>query len=320
MREKGIFRVVVAVLVLPLLFGVASAEAKKKHKKPKSAPVTVVTNTQSTSTENQKLTLTATCPPGLIAVGGGVTALPSFTVTTLNGIYVVYESRRSGENAWQASVLRENGGPELPVTTSVDCRTPKLAKKTTKKRGTSAKKKKAKKLRITEVTATGSAPAGSGGQIGSATATCPPKTVALGGGFSSSPAPDESSGSIPLFFESDRNTPTTWISSFANLGTTARELTSYAYCAAGLNVIETSGGTTLPGTATGVSVGQGTAIASACPTGRSMLGGGFHNSTPGTAGSIPILDKTAPVSGAWQVGAWNLSLTGGTLGATGYCA
>jgi hypothetical protein len=320
MREKGICRVAVALLLLPLLLGVASADAKKKHKKPKSPPVTVVENTQSTSGDNQLLTVTATCPAGKIAVGGGVTALPNFTTTAIDGLYVIYESRRSGENAWQASAIRETAGPTLPMTTSVDCRTPKLAGKSAKKRAASAKKKKKAKLRITEVTAIGSAAGVSGGPVGSATATCPTGTVALGGGFSSSPAPDEASGSFPVFFESYRNTPTTWISSFANIGPSAHDVTSYAYCAAGLRVAETSGSATLPASASGGPIGQATAVAPPCPKGRSMLGGGFHNSTPTVSGSVPFLDKSAPVGGTWQVGGWNLSMVPGTLGASGYCA
>jgi hypothetical protein len=51
-----------------------------------------------------------------------------------------------------------------------------------------------------------------------------------------------------------------------------------------------------------------------------MLGGGFHNSTPTVGGSVPFLDKSAPVGGTWQVGGWNLSMVPGTLGASGYCA
>src|SRR4051794_41203006 len=74
MREKGIFRVVVALLLLPLLLGVATADAKKKKKRPKSSPVTVVSATKSTSADGELATVVATCPAGKIAVGGGFTS------------------------------------------------------------------------------------------------------------------------------------------------------------------------------------------------------------------------------------------------------
>jgi hypothetical protein len=321
MNPRRVGGIVVIGALLPMLLGASPADAKKKKKKPKSPPVTVVTNTQTTSTDNQQLTVTATCPAGKIAVGGGITALPSFTGTTLNGLHIIYESRRLGTNAWQGSVVRDDGGgpgPALPVTTSVDCRTPKLATKKAGKAGTDSKKKKVKKLKITEATATGTAPPDSEAPI-AATATCPPKTLALGGGFSSSPTPDLSASAFPLFFASYRNTPTTWLSAFINAGSVVRTATSYAYCAAGLKLAETSGSAALPGSSV-TSVGQAIAIAPACTKGRSLLGGGFNNSQPTDPGPAPFLDSTAALSRTWQVGAWNLSLDPGTLGATGYCA
>src|SRR3954452_20939354 len=138
MREKGIFRVVVAVLVLPLLFGVASAEAKKKHKKPKSPPVTVVSASKSTSSDSEQVSVTASCPAGLIAVGGGFLSPAAFDSGSPTDLNLVYESRRISDTSWQVSAVREASGgpgPDLPLTASADCRSRALpAKKSGKRR------------------------------------------------------------------------------------------------------------------------------------------------------------------------------------------
>jgi hypothetical protein len=181
MREKGIFRLVVGLLVVPLLLGVATADAKKKHKKPKSPPVTVVSAAKSTSADGELATVVATCPAGKIAVGGGFESPLVISGTALTDLYIVYESRRVGDNAWQVSGGREHSGgtaPSIPLTAIADCRSTTLSAKKPKK-ASAAKKKKRKVLRVTEVSSTGT-PAATA-QESTASATCPAGTQAIGG-------------------------------------------------------------------------------------------------------------------------------------------
>src|SRR3954451_18801165 len=320
MREKGICRVAVAMLLLPLLLGVASADAKKKHKKSKSPPVTVVSAALPTSGDNDQGTVTATCPTGLIAVGGGFLTPSVFGRGSPTDINIPYESRRSGESAWQVSAVREdtNGpGPALPVTASVDCRSRTLAIK--KATGTkAAKKKKKKKLAITEVSSSSTA-AGSSGSQGTATATCPAGRQALGGGFSSSPLPRLSDPlAYPFFWGDYRNSPTSWLAAMSNVGTTARTVTSYAYCATGLKIAETSADAALPASAGSVS--SAIALTPPCSKGRALLGGGFSNPPITTGSAVAILTGSSSTNGTWQVEAFNFSTHAGTLGSRGYCA
>lgn len=304
------------ILFIGLLLLAASPAQAKKKKKPKSPPVTVVSNTQTTTTNNQQLTVTASCPPGLLAVGGGFAAPPSLTGTSLNGIYFVYESRRAGDSAWQASAVRGQSGPSLPLTTYADCRSAKLSTKKKGKKATAAKKRKKRKLAITEASASGSAE-----QFGQATATaiCPPGTQVLGGGFSTAPNP--TSSGVPLLEQTYRTAPGSWTSAIANSSMVTRSVTSYAYCAAGLSITETAGGATLPGSS-GSSIGGATAVSPPCPKGRALLGGGFNNSIATTGGSsaVVLLDTSRPVGGTWQVSGLNDSGSQGTLESRGYCA
>lgn len=313
MREKGIFRIVVALLLVPLLLGVATADAKKK-KKPKSPPVTVVSASQNTSADGQLITVTATCPAGQLAVGGGYTAPLLASGTSLTDLNVVYESRRVGDNGWQVSAAREHSGgsaPSLPVTASVDCRTATLKKK----KG----RKKRKTLQISEVSAAGQLSSGSGGQS-TATATCPAGTQALGGGFSSAPAPIlTGSTSFAVFFASYKSSPTTWLAAFTNSGSTQRAVTSYAYCASGLKLTDLSAASTLPASSVGML--QSTTLASPnCPKGKSLLGGGFNSSAPGPAGPLPILTGSAAAGPSWHFTVYNLSEVPDNLVSQGICA
>ncbi len=133
MSLRGAARIAALVVILvPVLLGAASAEAKKKHKKPKSPPVSTVSATKTTSADNQQLTVTATCPSGLIAVGGGFLSPPVLDAGTPTDLNLVYESRRVGEGAWQVSSVREDEGstgPDLSLTAIVDCRSTKLTAK-----------------------------------------------------------------------------------------------------------------------------------------------------------------------------------------------
>jgi hypothetical protein len=322
MKFWGVGRSALVALLVPLLLGVAPANAKKKHKKPKSPPVTVVSASKSTSSDNQQVTVTATCPSGLIAVGGGFLNPAVFDAGSPTDLNFIYESRRASDISWQASAVREDtggAGPEIPLTASVDCRSAKLtAKKATGKKAAAAKKKKVKKLRITEVSASTTSGSNTGAQA-TATAACPPGTQALGGGFSSSPTP-LLSGSLtyPIFWANFRASPISWAASFTNANTTAHTVTSYAYCAPGLKIVETSADVTLP-----ASVGTASSAIAAtppCPKGKAQLGGGFNNTPAATGSAIALLTGSNTASGAWQVGAFNFSGVAGVLRSRAYCA
>jgi hypothetical protein len=322
MRRKGIFRVAAFVLVVPLLLGVASADAKKKHKKPKSPPVTVVSATQTTSDDGQRISVTATCPAGQLAVGGGFKTPILLSGASLNDLHVIYESRRIGDNAWQSSGVREHGSgaaAQLPLTTSVDCRTATLTKKRSKKAASAAKKKK-KRLRISEVSAAG--PSATTGELSTATASCPAGTQAIGGGFSSAPDPSTTGQtSFPLYYASLRSSPTSWFSAFINSGVAAHAVTSYAYCAAGLKLTETSGAAALPASSN-AGLQSATAASPNCPKGRALLGGGFSSTTPDPVAGGPILFMTelGPAARSWHFSAFNFSAVAGNLTAQGICA
>ncbi len=322
MNLRGVAGIAALVAILvPVLLGAASAEGKKKHKKPKSPPVTTVSATQTTSADNQQLTVTATCPSGLIAVGGGFLSpavLPGGSPTDLN---LVYESRRAGDSAWQVSAVREDTdttGPDVPLTAIVDCRSTKLAaKKHVGKKAAAAKKKK-KKLRITETSASAVAASVDAAQA-SATATCPPKTKALGGGFSSSPTPvAKEPEAFPYIWSNHRTSPTTWFAAFSNVGKVARTVTSYAYCAAGLKIAETTAGISLP--ASGTTVTGATATAPVCPGGKALLGGGFDNTPATQSGALALLTGSSPVDGSWQLVTLNFNVVPGAISSYAYCA
>jgi hypothetical protein len=320
MSLGGARRIALMAILLPVLLGAASVEAKKKHPQPKSPPVTTVTATKATSADNQQLTVTATCPSGLIAVGGGFLAPPVLSGGPTD-VNLVYESRRAGEDAWQVSAVREDtdtAGPDVPLTAIVDCRSTKLvAKKPAGKKASSAKKR-AKKLRITEASAAAVAPGVDAAQA-TATATCPGKTRAIGGGFSSSPTPVATEPeAFAYIWSSHRSSPTTWFAAISNVGGTARTVTSYAYCAAGLKVAETNASVPLP--ASGETVISATAAAPPCPRGKALLGGGFDNTPATESGALALLTGSSPVNGSWQLATLNVNVAPGTISSTAYCA
>jgi hypothetical protein len=321
--RRGASTVLIVLAAVALLVIPATAAAKKKHRKPKSPPVTVVSATKSTSADGELVTITPTCPPGQLAVGGGFIAPLLISGTTLTDLHIVYESRRVGDNAWQVSAAREHGGgpaPQLSITASADCRSATLTQKKSKKAVSGKKRKKRRKpLLITEVSATGSAATASGKQS-TATASCPAGTLAIGGGYSSAPAPNlTASSSFPVMWQSYRSSPTSWLSTFTNSGATAHTMTSYAYCAAGLNVQEASASASLP--ASSMAGIQSTTLPSpSCSNGRALLGGGFTSTPPTSMGPLPILSKSAAAGPAWEFGVYNLSGAPDSVSSVGYCA
>ncbi len=326
MSLRGVARIAALVAILvPVLLGAASAEAKKKHKKPKSPPVSTVSATKTTSADNQQLTVTATCPSGLIAVGGGFQSPAVLDAGTPTDLNLVYESRRAGDNAWQVSAVREDSGglgPNLPVTAVVDCRSTKLAKKKPAgKKAVAAKTKKKKKLKITEATGTAVA-AGADEAQAQATATCPGKTTALGGGFSTSPPPVAvEPESFAYVWSNHRTSPTTWFAAISNGGTVQRTLTSYAYCAAGLKIAETTASVPVPASPTPDVVTSAAAVTPLCPKRKSLLGGGFDNTPATKHTALTLLTEFDPANGGWRLGTLNFQVVvPAAISTSAYCA
>jgi hypothetical protein len=307
------------VALLAVLLGAAPADAKKH--KPKSGSVTTVSATKTTSGDNQQLTVTASCPPGLIAVGGGFLSPAILDAGSPTDINLIYESRRAGDGAWQASSVREDEGstgPDLPLTVNVDCRSAKLAVKKPAGKASAAKKGK-KNLRIVEASASAVAAPIDEAQA-SATATCPRKMKALGGGFSSSPTPSAISpnSAFPYTWSNHRTTPATWLAAISNVGKVARTVTSYAYCAAGLKISEKSTGASLP--PSGSTVISATVTSPRCPGGKSLLGGGFDNSPATKSSALALPTAFDPVNGGWHLETLNFNQAPGTIRSIGYCA
>jgi len=317
MGRQGI-RLILVLTALVALVAVPSAADAKKKKKPKSPPVTVVSNTQSTVGSNQVLTVTASCPAGKIAVGGGFSTAPVIVGPTISDLNFVFESRRASNTAWQSSVVRYDSstpGNTLPVTASVDCRTPNLTSKKKSKKSAATAKKKKKKIKVSEVSAAQTA--ATAPDLAESSAACPAGTQALSGGFSISPPPIPTP-TLLIPWASYRSSPTTWRSGFTSGASGPETMTSYAYCAAGLKITEVSGNATLA--ASGPSYVTGTATTSPCPKGKALLSGGFNNSPAVSGGSLALIQGSSPVGGSWQVSAVNLSSVAGQLGSLGYCA
>jgi len=318
MRSRGVgCSVLFGVLVL-MLVGAASADAKKKHRKPRATPVTVVSASKSTSVDGERTTVTATCPVGLIAVGGGADAPPLFANGGPDDTNLVYESRRGAANAWQVSALRLGTGPDLPVFASVDCRSRRVAVKKKAPKAVETRKKKKRKLTVTEASATSTSAAAPLAQA-TATAQCPAGRQALGGGFSSSPISPLTDPVVDPFIWADyRNSPGSWTAALTNGSNSGQTLTSYAYCTAGLKVVETSTDAGLP--AFGPNVEVTTAVAPPCPAGKALLGGGFKNPPATSSSGIAFLTNfSSLIGGTWHLSAFNFNVVAGTLGSRGYC-
>jgi hypothetical protein len=299
-----------AVAALALIAAAPAGAAKGKKKKA-AAPV-VRSATATTTQTGQLLSVPAACPNGTRATGGGFNVPPDGTPT--DDLQIVYESRRFGPTGWISSAVRVDGdgtNDAVPLTTYVHCRSPKLKNKPGVKKG------KRKRLNLLEA-ASASAPTAQGIPV-TASATCPGKHRAVGGGFSSSPVPDVAGpGGFPVHWQTMRTGAKTWSSSMTNSGSALRTITSFVYCADGVSASQVSGSAPIAGSM-GPTIGSATAIAPACPGKRRLLGGGFNNSPAGLSAPVAQPTQSAAVTGQWRSGALNLSATPGTLSALGYC-
>jgi hypothetical protein len=319
MKLRGARTLVLMAALLSLLLSVAPAQAKQKKA---SSPIKVVSATGSSSPSNRQLTVTAACPKGKLAVGGGFDSPFVFSDGTPAAFNFVYESRPASERSWQVSAVRaDNGGtgPSAPTTAYADCRRAKLSKKKPAKKASAAKSKKGK-LKVSEVSGSATTAAAALSQA-TATATCPAGTKALGGGFAWSPAPDLSgggAGGLAILWASYRGDPRNWASSITEASGVARTVTSYAYCAAGLKVSETSA--TAPFPATGGAFNSTVATSPSCPKGLAQLSGGFNSTPPSNTTAAVLMTSSKPVGRAWQNSGSSINGQPGSLTSFGYCA
>jgi hypothetical protein len=153
-----------------------------------------------------------------------------------------------------------------------------------------AKKKKSASFKVVSASATSPGAAAPG--VLSATAICPPKTKAVGGGFvSSGPAGDDAA--LPV--ESVRVGETGWRTSGLpnDLGVT---VTSIVYCAkVKSKITEAQAAGTLGGTTFST-----VAPEAACPRKTRLLAGGF-SAASGASISVFIHESARQRSGAWGV-------------------
>jgi hypothetical protein len=315
-------RIPLALAAASLLLVAPAAEAKKK--KPKRVPVTIKTGVATTTADGQLASATATCPKGLIALGGGFSdGLVFVAPGSITDLHLVFESRRSGPGSWTASgVRRDQGGEGNPInlTASVICRTPTLKpKKAAQPKGAGTAKRKPKKLTLSE--AVSNSPQVAMSQPATATATCPAGASAISGGFSSSPLPNASPQAFPLFNSTRRTAPDSWNVSMFNLGATPRTLTSHVYCSSRASTREVAAVTVLPASVSVLESAK--ALSPSCSKGRARVAGGFDIAQTSPTTATALFTESLAVgtgTGAWQSTAYNLSASNaGTIGSFAYC-
>jgi hypothetical protein len=202
------------VLAAAMALSQASAAAGKKGKKPaRLGPVVTATATGPVATVPATTSAaTATCPPGLEAVGGGFSA-PFNSAAAL----VVNESHRSAPDSWRVSATLVTGAGA--ATAYAYCRR--------------------NALRVTDVSQAATLPSGPGQSI-LVEADCPPRTVAIGGGFRMTSGPEP--GHLPIPEASIGGSRAAgkappldyWYVLAQNSSTGAQTVTAHAYCATGI--------------------------------------------------------------------------------------
>jgi hypothetical protein len=183
--------------------------------------------------------------------------------------------------------------------------------------GAEAKAKSHKKKLGPLVAASANAVATGDMGIGTATATCPRKTVAVGGGFSVTPPTIGSVTALGIPFESVKVGQNQWRASVqqSTSGSGSILLSTFVYCRRGAPRTSTATGS-IPVES---SSGTGNTALASCPGGRKAIAGGFSMPPPVGPSSVSIIADTlrAGLSG-WQTRA--LSGQGTTLTSIAYCA
>lgn len=176
-----------------------------------------------------------------------------------------------------------------------------------------AEAKKGKKPKplgpVVTVTVIGPVPAPS--DLGSTvTATCPAGTQVFGGGFS---APFGETAGM-LVHESHRSGPRSWTVTAHNINGPV-PITVEAYC----RRAKKRSIATFVATETLTGAGEVRQPTAACPSGRTLVGGGF-TSTVGPGGDDLILIQTSnPRNSVWEVSGYNVDPNPLSLTAEAYC-
>ena len=181
------------------------------------------------------------------------------------------------------------------------------------------KRKKRKPLARTVVTQTQTASVPSRSE-GTVSATCPPGTTLLGGGFASSPYTAFSGSNFVV--DSHRTGTSTWTIRSVNNSTAAGTLTVDAYCRrVDLALTEVASSATLP--AGGFGFFPSGFTEATCPAGQYAVAGGFTSSAAisGTAFAGPYpFSSYRTAREKWRVDALNTTSSARTYTALAYCS
>lgn len=179
-------------------------------------------------------------------------------------------------------------------------------------------KTKKKAPAVVTRSATGSATAN--GAIATATAVCPKKMRALGGGYSATP----NNPALPFFslvYESQKAGQNSWKASAQQFSASPQvtTITSFVYCRKGAPKTSTASATvTDPGTAQHF----GPPAVASCTGKKKAMAGGFAISPPLAPAGImnAVTDSFRASAKSWQVDAFHNTLGAHTLVAQAYCA
>lgn len=199
------------VFAATVFIAAAPAAAKKKSKRQVTS---VATSTGTISGVNETKSFTATCPPGAVALGGGLSAVPGFGDDPNSFGVSIVASQRSGKNAWSVTGTLADNNANPPavhtVTAQAFCRTNF-------------------KRPVTEVRAATNVPVAFGD---TATAACPEGTTAISGGFVGPPLALTSIQGL-FITSSRRSSPSSWQARATNFTAFDLPLTAIVYCLGG---------------------------------------------------------------------------------------
>jgi hypothetical protein len=297
---------IIGCLCLTLAVGAAPAAAKKK-KKPRASlgPVVTVTSTGPIVPTGSASSATATCPAGTQAVGGGYTS--TFNAANKSAIF---ESYRSAGNTWTASAVVGVGSGG--VSAFGYCRKSNRP--------------------ILDVPASASLSGGGPPVPARPSATCPPGTRLISGGFQST----RIATSVGFPFDNFSPSAGTWaIRMFNSSNMGPLTVTAHAYCIAGLRAPTLVSATLSAPTP---SNGTLTVITRSCPAQKPnkpkngkkkpkklkpqrLSAGGFSTPISSVGGTTPIFNETTLDIAGWRALATNTGSAGTMpVAAQGICA
>jgi hypothetical protein len=195
-------------------------------------------------------------------------------------------------------------------------------------------KGKKKPKRQSVVTRTATLSTASDGQAASAVATCPKKTIALGGGFQAPFAPGFSIVDFTVVHESRRTGARSWgvsgVRQDGGAAGPALTLTASVHCRSPRIGKRKRGKkprliavTDVPSTSAPGGANAALSATAACPPGLRLVGGGFRVAPPPVltgAESFPTVIQSAPIGAfSWQATAVNGGAVSRSITAHAYC-